>query len=48
MKGVLIALAVLVVVIGGGFAALLAMAESGTPEPEEIRIEVSDDLRTTR
>jgi hypothetical protein len=43
MKGMLIGLAVLAVIIGGGFAALLAMAESGAPEPSEIRIEVDDD-----
>ena len=43
MKGLLIGLGVLAVIIGGGFAALLAMAESGRPEQSEIRIEVSDD-----
>lgn len=44
MKGVLIGLAVLAVILGGGFAALLAMAESGAPEQGEIRIEVDDDV----
>ncbi|MCR9129468.1 MAG: hypothetical protein NXI12_08100 [Alphaproteobacteria bacterium] len=44
MKGMLIGLAVLAVIIGGGFAALLAMAESGAPEPSEIRIEVDRDV----
>lgn len=43
MKGVLIGLAVVVLILGGGFAALLAMAESGAPEQGEIRIEVDDD-----
>ncbi len=45
MKGVLIGLAVLIVIVLGGFGALLVMADAGAPEPEEIRIEVSDDLR---
>ena len=40
MKGLLIGLVVIAVIIGGGFAALLAMAEAGAPEPSEIRIEV--------
>lgn len=44
MKGMLIGLAVLAVIIGGGFAALLAMADSGAPEPSEIRIEVDSDV----
>ena len=48
MKGVLIGLAVLMAIIGGGFISLLAIADSGAPEPEEIRIEVSDDLRSNR
>jgi hypothetical protein len=43
MKGFVIGLAVLAVLVGGGLAALLAMAEAGAPEPSEIRIEVSDD-----
>lgn len=45
MKGVLIGLAAIIVIVGGGFAALLVMADAGAPEPSEIRIEVSDDLR---
>jgi hypothetical protein len=43
MKGMLIGLAVLAAIIGGGFAALLVMAESGAPEASEIRIEVDGD-----
>jgi len=48
MKGVLIGLGVCVVIVGGGLAALLVMADAGAPEPEEIRVEVSDDLRDPR
>jgi hypothetical protein len=44
MKGMLIGLAVLAVILGGGFAALLAMAESGAPEASEIRVEVDRDV----
>ena len=47
MKGVLIGLAVVVLVIGGGFVSLLVLAENGAPETSEIRIEVSDDLRSS-
>ncbi len=47
MKGVLIGLAVVVLIVGGGFATLLVMADAGAPEAEEIRIEVSDDLRSS-
>lgn len=43
MKGLLIGLAVLTVIVGGGFAVLLALAESSAPEASEIRIEVDDD-----
>jgi len=45
MKGFLIGLGVTVVVIGAGFAALLALAQANAPEPQEVRIEVSDELR---
>ncbi|MFP4520464.1 MAG: hypothetical protein ACLFQ5_13530 [Oceanicaulis sp.] len=45
MKGFLIGLLVLLLIVGGGFAALVAMADAGAPETEEIRIEVSDELR---
>lgn len=45
MRGFVIGLLVLLVIVGGGFAALIAMAESGGPETQEIRIEVSDELR---
>jgi hypothetical protein len=44
MKGMLIGLAVLAVILGGGFALLLAMAESGAPEASEIRIEVDNEV----
>lgn len=44
MKALLIGLAALVLVLGGGFAALLALAEANAPQPQEIRIEVSDAL----
>ncbi|MEQ8434104.1 MAG: hypothetical protein RIA71_07670 [Oceanicaulis sp.] len=45
MRGFLIGLLVLLVIVGGGFAALAAMAGANAPEPQEIRIEVSDELR---
>jgi hypothetical protein len=48
MKGALIGLGVAVLLVGGGFIALLVMADAGAPEPEEIRIDVSDDLRGGR
>jgi hypothetical protein len=45
MKGVLIGLGVSVAIVAGVFALLVLMADAGAPEPSEIRIEVSDDLR---
>jgi hypothetical protein len=33
---------------GAAFALLVLMADAGAPEPSEIRIEVSDDLRGPR
>lgn len=45
MRGFLIGLVILVLIVGGGFAALVIMADTGAPEPEEIRIEVGDELR---
>jgi hypothetical protein len=48
MKGALIGLGVAVLLVGGGFIALQMMADAGAPEPEEIRIDVSDDLRGGR
>ncbi len=48
MKGALIGLGVVVVLVGGGFLTLLMMADAGAPEPQEIRIEVSDELRGGR
>jgi hypothetical protein len=44
MKGLLIGLAAAAVIIGGGFAALLFLAEPGAPATSEVRIEVSDEL----
>ena len=48
MKGVLIGLGVVVILVGGGFTALLLMADAGAPDPQEIRIGVSDELRGGR
>jgi hypothetical protein len=48
MRGVLIGAAAVVAIVGGGFALLVLMADAGAPEPSEIRIEVSDDLRGPR
>jgi hypothetical protein len=45
MRGLFIGLLVLLLIVGGGFAALLVMADSGAPDPQEIRIEVGDELR---
>ncbi|MGX6648574.1 hypothetical protein ACWCOP_11610 [Maricaulaceae bacterium MS644] len=45
MRGFFIGLVVLLLIVGGGFTALLMMAESGAPDPQEIRIEVGDELR---
>jgi ABC-type Na+ efflux pump permease subunit len=47
MRGFLVGLLVLLVVLGGGFAVLVMMAEAGAPERAEIRIEVSDELHGT-
>lgn len=46
MRGFVIGLLVLLLIVGGGFAALVVMADAGAPEPQEIRIEVSDELRS--
>lgn len=43
MKGFLIGAVVTAILLGAALAALVAMAEAGAPDPEEIRIEVSDD-----
>lgn len=48
MKGVLIGVATVVAIFGGVFALLVVMADAGAPEPSEIRIEVSDELRDGR
>jgi len=45
MRGFFVGLLVLLVIFGGGFAALVLMADGGAPQREEIRIEVSDALR---
>ncbi|WP_199200526.1 hypothetical protein [Alkalicaulis satelles] len=44
MRGVLIGLAVAVVIAAGALGALLVIAESGAPEPQEMRVEVGDEL----
>lgn len=46
MRGLLIGLAVLIVLFAGGFIALVVMAEGLAPEPEEIRVEVTDELQS--
>ena len=48
MKGVLIGLGVVIVLFGGAFIALLIMADANAPDAEEIRIEVTDELRSGR
>ncbi|MGJ3230165.1 MAG: hypothetical protein ACFE0P_00025 [Oceanicaulis sp.] len=45
MRGFLVGLLVLLLIVGGGFAVLVAMADANAPETSEIRIEVSDELR---
>jgi|GEM_PF-1533234 hypothetical protein len=45
MRGFFIGLVVLLLIVGGGFSALVIMADTGAPEPQEIRIEVGDELR---
>lgn len=44
MKTILIGLGVGLVVIIGGFIALLGLADSNAPTPEEVRVEVTDAL----
>ena len=44
MKSILIGLGVGLVLIIGGFFALLGMASSNAPAPEEVRVEVTDAL----
>lgn len=44
MRGVLIGVVVALLVIGGGFAALLALADANAPQAEEIRVDVTDAL----
>ena len=44
MRGFLIGIIVLAVIVFGGIGVLLLMAEGLAPEPEEVRIEVSDAL----
>ncbi|MEO1039803.1 MAG: hypothetical protein AAFX09_09665 [Pseudomonadota bacterium] len=44
MRGTLIGIAVAIALIGGGFLSLLIMADAMTPEPSEIRVEVTDAL----
>jgi hypothetical protein len=44
MRGFLVGLVAVVLIAGGAFAALLVIADSGAPEPGEIRTDVSDEL----
>lgn len=44
MRTILIGLAIGLVVIIGGFVALLGLADANAPQAEEIRVEVSDAL----
>jgi len=44
MKTILIGLGVGLVVIIGGFVALLGLAGANAPQSEEIRVEVTDAL----
>lgn len=44
MRGWLIGLIVAVVIIAAALGSLLVLAESGAPEPQEMRIEVGDEL----
>ena len=44
MKTILIGLGVGLVVIIGGFIALLGLADSNAPTPEEVRVEATDAL----
>ncbi|WP_440958984.1 hypothetical protein ACFELO_02440 [Oceanicaulis sp. LC35] len=44
MKSILIGLGVGLVVIIGGFIALLGLADANAPTPEEVRVEVTDAL----
>lgn len=46
MRGFFVGLVVLLVIVGGGFAALVIMADANAPEVQEIRIEVGDELRS--
>ncbi|MCC5995816.1 MAG: hypothetical protein JJU18_05530 [Oceanicaulis sp.] len=44
MRGWLIGLTAAVIIAGGVLGLLLVMAESGAPEPQEMRVEVGDEL----
>lgn len=44
MRGFLIGLAAFIAVIVGGFLTLVILADAGAPSPQEVRIEVSDEL----
>ena len=44
MRGVLVGLAVFGLIVLVGFGALIALAESVSPEPEEMRVDLSDDF----
>ncbi len=44
MRGFLIGLAVVAVLGAGGFVMLLVTADNMAPEPEEIRVDVTETL----
>lgn len=44
MRGFLIGLVVLILIVLGGFGVLLLMADGLAPDPQEVRIEITDDL----
>ena len=48
MRGFIVGALTLLLVICGGFAALVVLADAGAPQPSEVRIEVSDALRSDR
>lgn len=44
MRGFLTGLVVLILLVLGGFGVLLLMADGLAPEPQEVRIEVTDEI----
>ena len=45
MRGILISIALVGVLVLGGFGFLVMSADNLAGEPEEVRIEVTDELR---